>query len=276
MAKFLTSNELNSEVEKLFEKANDLIIIISPYIKLHERYISALKSKIDNHRLEIIVVFGKNEDDKTKSISFDNFTFLKTFPNIQIRYEKRLHAKYYANESSAILTSMNLYSYSQDNNIEAGIKTKSSIMGDLSSMLGEEALDSQTWNYFQKVIDQSELLFQKKPQYESQMLGLTKKYTTSTIVDDKLSAFFSKNNDKTTFYSPPIKSGYCIRTGKEIPFNPTQPFSKEAYQSWIIYSNEEYPEKYCHYSGLPSNGQTTKAKPILREKWNEARATFNL
>ena len=55
--------------------------------------------------------------------------FFKEFPNIQIRYEKKLHAKYYSNESAAILTSMNLYSYSQDNNIEAGVLTKSGLLG---------------------------------------------------------------------------------------------------------------------------------------------------
>lgn len=80
-------------------------------------------SKNDNPELEIIVVFGKNEDDISKSMSQEDFNFFKEFPNIEIRYEKRLHAKYFANEENAILTSMNLYGYSQDNNIEFGILT---------------------------------------------------------------------------------------------------------------------------------------------------------
>src|SRR5947207_8991421 len=111
MATFLTGNELNTQLGNLFEYANEYLILISPYIKLHDRYASALKAKRENYDLKIIVVFGKNEDDFSKSMKQEDFNFFKDFPNIEIRYEKRLHAKYYANENSAILTSMNLYNF---------------------------------------------------------------------------------------------------------------------------------------------------------------------
>ena len=52
-----------------------------------------------HHELEIIVIYGKNPDNKTKSLSDEDLKFFKSFPNIQIRYEKRLHAKFFANES---------------------------------------------------------------------------------------------------------------------------------------------------------------------------------
>src|SRR5690242_8544337 len=123
MAHFLKGNELNAKLEDLFESANQYLILISPYIKLHNRYASVLQAKIDNPYLEIKIVFGKNENDFSKSMKQGDFKFFKGFPNIEIRYEKQLHAKYYANEDYAILTSMNLYNYSQDNNIEAGVIT---------------------------------------------------------------------------------------------------------------------------------------------------------
>ena len=63
MATFLTGNDLNAQLENLFEDADDYIILISPYIKLHDRYASALKAKKDNPNLKITIVFGKNEDD---------------------------------------------------------------------------------------------------------------------------------------------------------------------------------------------------------------------
>ncbi len=85
----------------------------------------------------------------------DDFNFFKEFPNIQIRYERRLHAKYYSNESSAILTSMNLYTYSQDNNIEAGVLTNGSLLDNLASqfMNNEDSLDKQAGSYFSRVIE---------------------------------------------------------------------------------------------------------------------------
>lgn len=199
MAKFLTGNELNSELEKIFERADEQIILISPFIKLHDRYISTLRTKKHNHKLEIIIVFGKNEDDMSKSMKQEDFHFFKEFPNIQIRYEKRLHAKYYANESSAILSSMNLYTYSQDNNIEAGVMTKATLFGNLASnIIGEDSFDNQACTYFKRVIEQSDLLFHKTPQYESAMMGLKKKYIESKVEVDKLSDFFA---DKPKFES---------------------------------------------------------------------------
>lgn len=203
MAKFFQGSELNTELEKVFERAEEQIILISPFIKLHDRYISTLRTKKGNHKLKIIIVFGKNEHDMSKSIKQEDFNFFKEFPNIQIRYERRLHAKYYANESSAILTSMNLYTYSQDNNIEAGVMTKATLFGDIASnfmtnVTGEDSFDKQAWTYFERVIEQSDLLFHKTPQYESTMLGLTKKYKESKVEVDKLSDFFA---DKPKFES---------------------------------------------------------------------------
>jgi hypothetical protein len=184
MAKFLTSNELNSELEKLIENANKQLILISPYIKLHDRYKSALRTKQSNHKLEIVIVFGKNVDDITKSLNESDFKFLREFTNIQIRHEKNLHAKYYSSESSAILTSMNLYNYSQNNNIEAGILTKA------ASVANKNSVDQQASLYFSKVITQSKLLFERVPEYETALLGLKKKYKTSTIKTDKLSGLY--------------------------------------------------------------------------------------
>jgi len=166
MARFLEGNDLNSELGKIFEQAEQQLILISPFIKLHDRFSSILRSKKNDPKLEIIVVFGKNEDKISKSMNYADFNFFKDFPNIHIHYEKRLHAKYFANESSAILSSMNLYSYSQDNNIEAGVLTKASLLGNL--ITGEESFDMKMFNYFNRVIDQSELMFQNKPNLKVQ------------------------------------------------------------------------------------------------------------
>jgi len=293
MAKFLTGNELNTELEKIFELADEQIHLISPYIKLHDRYISTFLTKKDNPKLEIIIVFGKNEADLSKSMKQDDFNFFKEFPNIQIRYEKRLHAKYYASESTAILTSMNLYSYSQDNNIEAGVMTKVTLLGNLANNLltnvtGEDSFDNQAYSYFKRVIDQSDLLFHKTPRYDKGTLGtgLNKKYISSETKVDTLSDFFlnkqktssrklqSKNNkiNQEEFQKLQTnKIGYCIRTGESIPFNLDRPLSDKAFNSWSKYKDEDYKEKFCHYSGEKSNGETSFAKPIIKKNWNKSK-----
>lgn len=282
MATFLTGNELNAQLENLFEYADEYITLISPYIKLHDRYASALKAKKDNPNLKIIVVFGKNEDDFSKSMKQEDFNFFKDFPNIEIRYEKRLHAKYYANESSAILTSMNLYNFSQDNNIEAGVLTNRK--GILGSITSQDTLENDAAGYFQRVIEQSDLLFLKEPKFESTMLGLSRRYTNSVIETDKLSDFFNNKLKADTSFKKDTfipkqatkQIGFCIRTGTQIPFNPKLPMCDTAFQSWKKFSNNEYPEKFCHFSGELSNGETSFSKPILRKNWTKAKETHKL
>jgi len=219
MAKFLTGNELNTELEKIFERADQLIILISPFIKLHDRFISTLRTKKDNPKLEIIIVFGKNEEDMSKSMKQEDFNFFKEFPNIQIRYERRLHAKYYANESSAILTSMNLYTYSQDNNIEAGVMTKATLLGHLASnfVTGEDSFDKEAWTYFKRVIDQSDLLFERTPVFESGMMGLTMKYKESKVEVDKLTEFFADKPKFESKYRKDYTEKKQIEEPQEIP-----------------------------------------------------------
>lgn len=295
MAKFLTGNKLNSEVEAILENAYGQLILISPYIKLHDRYISVLKSKKDVPEMEIIVVFGKNEDDVSKSIKIDDIRFFIEFPNIEIRHERRLHAKYYANESSALITSMNLYSFSQDNNIEAGILTKASLLtnltgGLLSSISGGDSFEMDAFEYFGRVIQQADLIYKKVPEFESSLMGFKKKYNGSRVETDKIDEFFNKSNktpEKKEYIQqdfakpknisvPKAIPGYCIRTGREIPFNIKKPFSDEAYNSWLKFKNEDYPEKYCHFSGEPSNGETSFSRPILKKNYSKAKETHKL
>lgn len=271
MAKFLKGNELNTEVGKIFENAEQKLILISPYIKLHHRYADELKLKVKNNELEIIIVFGKNEQDITKSLTASDLDFFKQFPNIEIRYEKRLHAKFYANESSQIITSMNLYDYSQDENIEVGVKTEFSLLNNLASkvIIGEKNLDQDAWDYFGKVIENSELLFKNEPDYESRVFGISKKYKGIKNIKDNISEHFNKSNNKTVIQKPSESSvsnlGYCIRTGERIPFNPEKPYSDKAYKSWAQYKNPNYKEKYCHKTGKESNGKTSMTNPILND-----------
>ena len=61
MAKFIKGNELNSEIEKIIYDAEKQLILISPYIKLHDRYSSALLTKLNEPEFEItIFIFALN------------------------------------------------------------------------------------------------------------------------------------------------------------------------------------------------------------------------
>lgn len=301
MAKFIYDDDLNAELSKIIKEANEFLLIVSPFIKLHSRTKSLLEGKKQQPYVEIIVVFGKNEDNIEKSMSREDFEFLKGFPNIDILHESRLHAKYYANEKSALLTSMNLYDYSQNNNIEFGVLMESSKLGNFGkSLLGGQSIDDQAFTYFvSTVIDQALPIFVAEAEFKEGFLGMSSKYLGSKITLDQTNDFFNnkmikkgasfrsrwqyRNADQVntqssvqTFKAPVAQqnTGYCIRTRAPIPFNTKRPMTNEAYLSWSKFSNPDYPEKYCHFSGEPSNGETTFAKPILKKNWSRAREVF--
>lgn len=269
MAEFLYGDNLNAALIEIIELAKEHLLIISPFIKLHGRVEYALKSQKDNDQLKITIVFGKNEDDRSKSITKKDFIFLKDFPNIVMRYEPRLHAKYYANDGSGLLSSMNLYDYSQNNNIEFGIFTIQSFTNKITG----RGLDNDAFYYFQEIALKSETQFERVPKYQD---GSDKTYIHSETIVDELSKVFgltpdslSESNEQ---QAKDVDIGYCIRTGEKIPFNPDRPFCDAAFELWSKYKNENYQEQYCHYSGERSNGETSKARPILIKNWAKAKA----
>ena len=160
-----------------------------------------------------------------------------------------------------------MFDYSQDKNIEVGVKTEHSPLNNLASKLisSENNVDRDAWEYFNKVIENSELVFQNIPQYDSALFGLTKKYTGYKTTFDKISEHFSKNNTskKSNASTSESEIGYCIRTGQKIAFNLSMPFCEKAFEIWSQYKNPNYKEKFCHKTGKPSNGKTSKANPIL-------------
>ncbi|MBK6265341.1 hypothetical protein JKA74_09845 [Marivirga sp. S37H4] len=260
MAEFLEGSELNLAIENLFKSANEYAVIISPFVKMHSRIKDALLTQIENQNFELIVVFGKNENDLSKSISKEDLEFCTQFSSVEIRHEPRLHAKYYANDDRAILSSMNLYDFSQNNNIEFGILTS-------QENKVSENLDQDSFTYFDGVIDKSKLIYKKVARFDKKLFGIKKEYNGSVVELDLIDQLFKSNASGTNNND---RTGYCIRTGIKIPFNMKRPMSEKAYESWSKYRDENYKEKYCHYSGEGSEGQTCYGRPVLKKNWKKA------
>ncbi|MCB0707593.1 MAG: phospholipase D family protein [Saprospiraceae bacterium] len=260
MAKLVKDSELNSAVENLIRFAVQDLFIVSPYIKLHDRIKAILRSRKDDLP-KLTIVFGKNVVDKSRSISREDLEFFQEFMDVEIRYNERLHAKVYANERTSILTSMNLYDFSMNYNIEFGVVTEMrSTLGKVANFLSESnSLDEQATFFLDEVINESKLVFKKTANFKKSLLK--KEYVGSTIEVDEIEQLFGER--RVAVNKGKVSVGYCIRTGIEIPFNPGKPFSPEAFKLWSKYKNPDYKEKYCHKTGKPSSGRTSFNKPVL-------------
>ncbi len=113
VARYLDSDGLKSEISRILKRSNEFIYLVSPYIKLTDRYKELIRDITNN--VEVHIIYGKKE------LKDDLHDWLKSTKNISVHYRENLHAKCYMNEKMAIITSLNLYESSLVNNIEMGI-----------------------------------------------------------------------------------------------------------------------------------------------------------
>lgn len=244
MAEFLDTQGVSYYLKKLINNAEDKLYLISPYLQLNNQLKISLE---DRHKfqIDIIIIYGKVSD-----INPDDSSWLQSMPGIKLLFHNDLHAKCYFNEKEAIVTSMNLYMFSQQNNVEMGIYV---------SKEKDETL-------YQEIAQEVDRI---KRGSEHRTISVEKVEPRKVKNETKITT--TKSNKK-----PNKKTGYCIRTGIEIPFDIEKPMCYDAYNSWNKYGDQDYPEKYCHFSGEPSNGETSMNKPILNKYWKKAKEIHNL
>ncbi len=109
MAKFLNTSATNYYLENLIKSASERLILISPFLKLNDRIRELLEDK-NRLKIDVRIVYGKNE------LQNDEISWLSELTYVRTSFCNNLHAKCYLNEESCIITSLNLYEFSQINN----------------------------------------------------------------------------------------------------------------------------------------------------------------
>ena len=132
MAKFLNTSATNYFLEEMIKTASDRLILISPFLKLNDRMKELLADK-NRLKIDVRIVYGKSE------LQPQEIEWLRGLTYIRTSFCKNLHAKCYMNEEMCIVTSLNLYEFSQVNNNEMGILIQRSEDGQLYKDAYEEA-----------------------------------------------------------------------------------------------------------------------------------------
>jgi phosphatidylserine/phosphatidylglycerophosphate/cardiolipin synthase-like enzyme len=246
MAKFLNTTGVSYHLEELIKGTKDRLILISPYLQFTSRIKEHIES-LNIQKRDIRIVYRENK------LQVDENNWLGKQIGVRTSICKNLHAKCYINENEAIITSMNLYEFSQQNNNEMGIYiTKDQ----------DPELYKATFDECQRLLTISEEIRVTVQKIDSKVAEQPR-VTEQTKVDVKADSKVNK------------KGGYCIRTGISIPFNPERPLSYEAFKKWNEYGDPDFPEKFCHFSGESSSGETSVNRPIMRKNWKKAKETFD-
>jgi len=221
VAKLLASTaEITAEIEKLInDSKGEKLILITPYLRIARQFKSDIQDQ-ENFKTKISVIVRADESHDPADINF----LQQELKSVDLFTHQNLHAKCYLNHKTAIITSMNLYEYSQLNNTELGIKVEQSEDQKLYDEINEAA---------KKIIRNSHEFGFEIKKVEKPKPG-----------DQKLEKSPDKEKIKKERTGP--ESGYCIRCGEKITFNPNRPLCDKCYPIWAKFSDPKYIEKYCH------------------------------
>ena len=114
MAKFIDAAATVVEFNKYFREDSEILIFVSPYLKVTEQFEKDLKFR-DEKNKKTTIVYGK---EKLKP---DVDKFFKGLKNLELIFIENLHAKCYISDNNIIVTSLNFYEFSMTNNIEMGV-----------------------------------------------------------------------------------------------------------------------------------------------------------
>ncbi len=108
MPKFLTTHGTTHKIEQIITGANKILILVSPFLQISKTFYERLFDA-SNRNVSIKIVYKK---DKLKPSEKESLSQLK---NLELHYHENLHAKCYFNEREMVITSMNLFEYSEKN-----------------------------------------------------------------------------------------------------------------------------------------------------------------
>jgi len=235
MVEFLNTEKAYSSIVEIVKKASNQVVLISPYIKISDQLLDRMKY-IDGKGIKTIVVCrGKDLNAETRNE-------LRRLRNLELRFDEDLHAKCFYNEKSMVITSLNLYDYSQQHNREMGILLNS----EEDAKVFKEALDEAKF-----IVSRAK----KDSTIRSLVSGIVKeaKSVVDLPVEDGVRRVKTSSRAKL--------KGYCIRCGKSIPYDLTAPYCPDCYRVWNKYKDPDYEEEFCHWCGKP-NEPTTMVRPL--------------
>ena len=236
MAEFLTTTGVSHHLEEVIKKADDRLVIVSPYLKLNRRVRELLEER-DRAKLDIRLIYGKRD------LQPEEINWLESV-SIRTSFRENLHAKCYMNEKQAILTSMNLYEFSQLNNDEMGV---------LVSIDKDPELFGDIRREVQRILEGSDEFRVKVARVEP----------AETVTPPPAARAAPREPQRKPEPAVGIPtSGFCIRDKAVIPADPGKPYCDRCFRSWNRFKNPEYAEKYCHICG--NENDSTMEKPLCR------------
>ena len=258
MAEFLTTTGVSYRLEEIIKNASERLVIISPFLRVNERVKELLEDK-NRLKIDVRVIYGKNELRPEENNWLESMDFIRT------SFCNNLHAKCYLNENEALLTSMNLYEFSQINNNEMGLLVSRKEEPDLYEKIREESM---------RLVRVSEEIRVKVARVNPAESGKESAGAEGTPREPRQSREPRPPREPLATLSAP-KNGFCIRCKTDLSItNPVRPYCGRCFASWNRFKKEDYEEKHCHTCG--NEQVTSMSKPLCLACWKKYKDVLEL
>jgi len=265
MPKFITTIETSFQISEIIKNAQTEIILVSPYLKLSPNLKDAL-SDANRKGIVITLIYGKSDLEK------DEQMFLDRLENLTIYFQKNLHGKCYFNETTMLITSMNLYESSEKKNKEFGI-----------------LIDGQNdYGIYDEVIEEIRLLIsssQLKKKSKSFLQGfqsfvlsplgieelcnfLNSSYGTNKFTIQK--EYYQGGNRSLRIVAQEFIPNVSIEIDRNIDFifNLPKPTCEKIFNGSSLLTNPELIADYRVFWNQPYNVVKVYKSFAIKEKWN--------
>lgn len=233
MAEFLTTSGTSYNIENIIIEAKSKLVLVSPYLQISKTLYERLKDA-SNKNVAIKIIYGKDDLKPNERNS------LAELQNVELFFFQNLHAKCYFNENKMVITSMNMYEFSEKTNREMGVLINRNTDKEL----------------FEKAVNETLSILQSS---EPQPLRKSER--------QPIPEFIPTTNGQPKSRSKAQIRGYCIRCETRIDYNIEKPYCSDCFSIWVQYENPDYAENVCHRCG--EYEETCLNKPLDRNCFTE-------
>jgi hypothetical protein len=114
MVQYLNTQAAYAEIENIVNRAEHALVIMSPYIQINRTLLQKIFHASENRGIDVSLICRTGDIKPEEMAAINKITRLELFdlPN--------LHANCIYNEKAMVITSLNLFDYSQINNRDMG------------------------------------------------------------------------------------------------------------------------------------------------------------
>ena len=234
MVEIINTDMINVNITEICDGARKHLVIISPFLKINEKLKRIIESAV-NRGAKLTVIYGKRELDK------ETLNWMTSLPYCNIGYLENLHAKIVLNEEAAVMSSMNLYEYSQVNNHELGMlawmkdgkNEFRDILYECNRMINLSIKQYGKWD-----IADIDAPLQSRFHKDRYFIPVTE--VTGINIDDENEGIPEET-----------MKCHCIRCGRIIPSYHDYVYCGRCFESWKQYCNTKYVENegHCYICG---------------------------